>query len=163
MMKPLKELLQQADSYLGTTKVASPVVVSDEVSSLANTLAFAERLEQQFTADTDYASVSADEELEKVAKQINKIAAQAEIEVLATSEAFREKALGEGYTEDQIDEALSKIAAQRIKKNLGALTAIGVLPVGFSDVNSLNSKQPVKAVGEEKRRLPLTHSARGAT
>lgn len=157
MLKPLKDLIAEADRYLGQTKVAASAV-SDEVSSLADTLTFATQIEEQFAMDQTASS----EEFEKVAKALNKIAAAAEIEVMTQSAQFEKTALEHGYTSDQINEALTKVAAQKIHKNLANLTAIGMLSPSKEDLNSLTPKKKVKAIGEEKRVVPLTKALRGA-
>lgn len=154
-MKPLKDLFVEADKYLGQTKIAAHV--SDEVSSLADTLAFATQLEAQFEVPT-----ATNEDLEKVAKTLNKIAASAEIEVMLQTEQFQTAARTYGYTEEQINEALDKVAAAKIHKNLGVLTAMGVLAPSKKDLNSLEHLKKVVSVGDGKRVLPLTRALRGA-
>lgn len=157
MLKPLKDLIAEADRYLGQTKISAPVV-SDEVSSLADTLAFASHLEEQFSGPKEE---STDVEFEKVAKAINKIAASAELEVLIQSEQFALAAKEYGYTDAQISEALTKVSSKKVHKNLAALAAMGVLSPSKEDLNSLNEKvAPV--VSEAKRVLPATMALRGA-
>lgn len=158
MVKPLKDLIAEADRFLGQTKTAAPAA-SDEVSLMADTLSFATQLEERIVGQVQTEPTNA--EFEKVAKAINKLAARAELEVMAQTDQFRSAALNQGYTEEQVSEALSKIAAKKVKQNLSTLAALGSLPVGMVDENSLE-KQPVKAAGEEKRRLPLTRSLGGA-
>ena len=147
MMKPLKELLQQADKFLGQTKTAS-AVVSDEVSSLANSL-------------QDASGVQAENEFEKTAKAMNKIAAQAELEVMVQCDQFEKAALADGYTKEQINEVLQKVAAKKLHKNLGLLAAVGGLAPGEADLNNMKTVK-VKEIGEEKRRFPATQSLGGA-
>ena len=153
MVKPLKDLLQQADRFLGNTKVAS-AGASDEVSSLANTLQFATEIEKSLNLDGN-------NEADDAARAMNKIAAQAELEVLIQCDQFEKAALADGYTKEQVDEALQKIAAKKMHKNLGLLASVGGLAPGEKD---LNSQHPVKVkeIGEEKRRLPAAHSLGGS-
>jgi hypothetical protein len=156
MAKPLKDLMLQADKFMGMPKQAA--AVSDEVSSLADTLKFASEIEQSFS-DT---SASVDNaEFEKVAKAINKIAAQAELDVMIQSEQFEKAALAEGYTTEQVSEALNKLAAKKVHKHLGTILAIGGLAPDKADLNNI---KPVKKeeIGEEKRRFAATHSLGGA-
>lgn len=122
MVKPLKDLIAEADKFLGQTKTAAPVL-SDEVSSLADTLAFATDIEEQFiqSENSGYSS-----EFEKTAKAINKIAAQVELEILTKTEQFEKAAKVKGYDEKQIGEALSKIAAAKVQKRLSELAEINV-------------------------------------
>lgn len=158
MVKPLQALLEEADRILGQTKTAAPAV-ADEVSSLADTLSFATQLEEQIVGGAHAEPTNI--EFEKVAKVINKLAAQIELDVILKAEQFRTAAVAQGYTEEQVEEALSKVAAAKVKKNLSTLAAIGALPPGMVDENSLE-KQPVKAAGGEKKRLPVTHGLGGA-
>jgi hypothetical protein len=159
MLKPLKDLLEEADKFLGQTKVAAPAV-SDEVSSLANTLAFATAIDGQFSQPEE-TTADFNSDFEKVAVAINKIAAEIEWDVMSKAERFEEAALARGYTESQVNEVLSKVAAGKIHKHLATLAAIGQLPLPQDDQNSLETKKE-KAVGEEKRTLPLTRSLKGA-
>jgi len=158
MAKPLKDLMAEADKFLGQTKTAS-APLSDEVSSLADTLSFASQIEQQFAGSS--VTVLANSEFEKVAKAINKVAARIELDVMFQSSQFEKAAMGQGYSREQVNEALSKIAAQKVHKHLSTLATIGGLAPGKEDLNSL---KPVheKAIGEEKRRMPATHSLGGA-
>lgn len=159
MVKPLRDLIAEADRILGQTKTAASVV-SDEVSSLADTLAFATAIEEQFALPGTNQAMH-DPEFEKVAKAINKIAAKIEWEVLKKADQFEEAALANGYTEAQVEEALSKIAAAKIKSHLSTMVAMGQNPNVTMDANSLHTKK-VKAVGEEKRSLPISRSFKGA-
>jgi hypothetical protein len=128
MVKPLKDLLDEADRILGQTKTAGQSV-TDEVSSLADTLAFASELEDQFVAVETPVETAPDTDFEKVAKVINKVAATVELEVMAKTAQFREAAETQGYTEEQVTEALSKIAAKKIRKNLTEIAALGMIPL----------------------------------
>lgn len=158
-VKPLKDLMAEADRILGQTKIASPLNISDEVSSLADTLSFATAIEEKFTPQ-DSLTAEFDPEFEKVAKAVNKASALAEWEVLSNTDRFEEAAMAQGYTEEQIGEALSKIAAAKVKKNLDALVALSVKPMQGENKNSLETKK-VKSTGSDKHSLPLTHSLKG--
>jgi len=156
MAKPLRDLIMQADKYIGISKQAS--VMSDEVSSLANTLQFASEIETGLgLSQNDNANL----EFEKVAKAINKIAAKAELEVMIQSEQFEKAAIAEGYTKEQVSEALSKVAAKKVHKHLGTLASLGGLAPGVEDLNNL-PKAKKEEVGEEKRRFAATHSLGGS-
>jgi biopolymer transport protein ExbB/TolQ len=157
MAKPLKELLAQADQFMGNYKQAS-ASISDEVSSLADTLQFAASIEQKFSPASNEPEET---EFEKVAKSINIAAAKAELETMIQSNRFEKAALAEGFSKEQIDEALQKVAAKKVHQNLGLLATIGGLAPGKEDLNSLDTKKQ-KEVGEEKRRFPATHSLGGA-
>jgi biopolymer transport protein ExbB/TolQ len=157
MVKPLKELLLQADEFLGMPKQAS-AVMPDEVSSLADTLKFASSIENGFVpAESEDINI----DIEKTAKTLNKIAAQAELEVMIQCNAFEKAALADGYSREQINEALQKIAAKKVHKNLGVLVSIGGLSPSKEDLNSLDTVKK-REIGEEVRRHPATKSFGGA-
>jgi hypothetical protein len=159
MVKPLKELIAQADRYLGETKLASAARVPDEVSSLADTLAFASQIEEGLNIAETQGGLS---DLEARAVEMNKIAAQIELDVYAQVAQFGIDALASGYTEEQVEEALSKIAAKKLHKHLGTLSAMSGLGLGGEDKNSLKPSHSSKAVGGEKISVPLTKSLGGA-
>lgn len=155
-VKPLNDLLQQADKILGVTKVAS-ASKSDEVSSLADTLAFATGIESQYGLN---GKDLGQQQFEKVAKAMNKIAAQEEIQTLMSIEAFTKTASDQGYTEEQIREALEKEAAKKVKKNLSTLIALSEMAPSGPDKNTLK-KTFVHAVGNELERVPNTQGLGG--
>lgn len=156
--KPLPELLKQVDQILGIEKSAQ-AVQSDEVFALADVLASAEGLEK--TAGSQETAVTP--EFEKIAIALNRVVAAKQIMEFSKLAAFSKRAREEGYSDEQIDEALQKIASSHLKKNLGFLGAISAAGMGSSDENSLE-KRPVKAssLGEASRRLPLARSAGGS-
>lgn len=156
MVKPLKDLLAEADRILGQTKEAS-AAVSDEVSSLADTLLFANTLEEQFVQEE--ISAQTDEEFEKVAKAVNKIAAEIEWDVLTKADQFEEAALAQGYTQEQVAEAMSKIAASKIKQHLDSM-ASGAGSLHGKDDNSLETKK-VKSLPSEKNTRSAVQALRG--
>lgn len=70
-------------------------------------------------------------DMDKLAEAINVLDTAAEIEMFKRMETFEEKAKSEGYTEEQIGEAMSKVAAARLKKSLPVMVALGFgLPKG---------------------------------
>lgn len=155
-VRPLNDLMKQADKILGNTKTAS-AVKSDGVSSLADTLAFATGIENQYGLN----GMSAEQrDFEKVAKAMNKVAAQAEIEALKSIEQFTKAASEQGYTPEQISEVLDKEAAKKIKKNLAVLVAMSDSAPAGVDKNTLN-KIFVPELGGEKLRTPDTQGFGG--
>ena len=64
-------------------------------------------------------------DIEKFAEAVNVLDAAAEIESIKKLEAFREKAVSEGHPEEQIGEAIHKIAAANLKKSMPLLVALG--------------------------------------
>ena len=153
--KPLKLLLDQADALI---KSAQPTSMSksastqdDEVSALVSTLAGADS--EVIVEHGDLAQ----EELDKIAESYNRLQAAAEIDELHKLAAFEKKAIAEGYTEDQISEAFSKVAASKLAKTLPALTAMGFL-TSTADANSLPKKG---TLGKVLARQDLTKSQGG--
>lgn len=153
--KPLPELLKQIDSVLGIEKKAS-AVVSDEVFALADVLSSAESI-QGSTNSPEFA------DFEKVAIALNRVVAANQIREMQKLSSFTKKAKAEGYSEEQVEEAIQKVASTHLKKNIGLLSAIGAAGLHTEDKNTLE-KRPVKAgsSGEASRRLPLTRSAGGS-
>ncbi len=153
--KPLPELLKQIDSVLGIEKKASSVV-SDEVFALADVLSSASQIEKS-AGSSEFA------DFEKVAIALNRVVAANQINEMNKLSSFVKRAKAEGFSDEQVEEAVQKVAASHFKKNIGLLGAIGGAGLCTDDVNTLK-KRPVKAgsSGEASRRLPLTRSAGGS-
>jgi hypothetical protein len=115
MMKPLKNLLDKADELIlgnGLSKEASSQT-DDSVSALVTLLSGAD-------TSLDVAPGDTSTDLEKLAKSLNRLHAFEEISELVKLDNFEVRALQEGFTSHQIDEAMSKIAANKIYKALSA-------------------------------------------
>lgn len=150
-VKPLKELLKEADTFsrsLGLNKVASSQAAPDEISRLAEELLGANDLAVH------------DDGLEKTAMALNRAEALLQIQTLRKLATFRERALKDGHTEEQVNEAVEKIAAKKLHENLAILTAVDgiAIPVG-KDKNSLEKKKvPAREVGQAPLEVNLTRS-----
>ena len=138
--KPLKQLLDQADALIKSAQPTSAIKVAstqvDEVSALASLLAGADTsvtLNSDTTVCTD--------EMDKIAESINRLQAAAELEEILKLAVFEKKASDEGFTQDQIIEAISKIGAAKLKKNLPFLTTAGLFVGAEEDLNELPVKQ----------------------
>ena len=143
-VKPLKTLLEQADQFCQGTALSKTASAheSDGVSALADLLA---------GADTDIILVQDSnklnqEEMDKIAESLNRIQTAAEIDVMLKLNEFEKKAQAQGFSQDQIDEAFSKIAAQKLAVSLPALVAMGLAPLSKpeADKNSLPKKPSPK-------------------
>jgi hypothetical protein len=150
-VKPLKDLLKEADSFcrgLGITKSASPqAAVTDGVSDLVSDLLGAESV------------VADDGGFEKAAMSLNRAEALLQIQTLQKLATFKERALEDGHSEQQVNEAIDKIAAKKIRENLVTLTAIDGLSDPSKDKNTLIKKKvPAQEIGQAPRDLELTRS-----
>ncbi len=149
-VRPLKDLLKEAEEFdqsPGLNKKASSQAgaASDSVSSLAESLIGAESISLY------------DEGFEKTAKALNRAEALLQIQTLQKLAAFREKALKSGYTEEQVEEAMGKVAAQKIKRHLTVLMATDSIGDLGKDVNQLEkNKVPAKEVGQAPNVKDLT-------
>jgi hypothetical protein len=142
MIRSLKDLLIEADKFMapseGVTKEASfRDGLSSEITSLVESCLSASEVISEGAVKT--ASSTVDYEYEKLAMAVNRIHAYAQAAELAKSDQFAAQALSEGYSEYQVEEALSKIAAKSLKNILPILT--GSLP----DASSSAAKKKLSA------------------
>jgi hypothetical protein len=160
-IKPLDQLLKEADRFLvpdeGISKSASAAAyANDGVVDLAEKLLSAGALE----------SVAADkqEEFEKVAEALNRAEARVEIDMLKKIAAFETKAQSQGYSQEQVNEAVNKIASQHLKKSLPILVGLEASGVSKGEgKNSLEKKKvPAESIGQTSRQVDLTRSLRYA-
>jgi len=157
-VRPLKTLLDQADELLrgsGQTLSKTASVQESDVSALAKLLA---------GADTDI-TVSYDPialkqaEIDKIAESLNRVQTATEIDVLLKLADFEKKARTEGFTTEQINEAFSKIAADKIAKNIPLLAAMGFVGFTGEDKNTRPKKpEAKKSQGQLLGRLNLMKS-----
>ena len=95
--------------------------------------------------------------LEKTALALNRAEALLQIQTLQKLAAFRTKALKSGFTEAQVEEAVEKIAARKLKENLRVLTAVEGLVDPAKDKNSLVKKKvPAHELGQPVKDLTTT-------
>lgn len=155
-VKPLKALLEQADEFCkgpALTKVAS--AQESEASALASLLAGADA---DVTIHYDPKALK-QVEIDKIAESLNRVQTAAEIDVVLKLSDFEKKAQAEGFTSEQISEAFSKIAADKIAKNIPLLAAMGFVGFSGEDKNS-RPKEPEKKKTQAQLlgRLSLTKS-----
>ena len=147
MVKPLRELLKEADEFsrvIGLSKTASPApeVKPDEVLKLAQGLIDADGVDQS------------GESFEKMAMALNRAEALLQIQTLQKLAQFRTKALEAGYTEDQVKEAVDKIAAKKVHENLATFVAVEGASMPGEDKNSLKKKKvPAHEIGQVSKDL----------
>lgn len=138
-VKPLKDLLKEADQFsssLNKTASAAPAG-PDEIAAFAQSLMDVESVKQ------------GDGGFEKVALAMNRAEALLQIETLQKIAEFEAQANKAGFTKEQIDEAVEKIAAKKMRDNLATLIAVdgGIIP--GRDKNSLVKKKvPAGEIGQ---------------
>lgn len=119
--KPLKELLAQADAFIKTasaTTVGKPSIkIATEVENLVEALG---------SAETGVVITAEEVGIDKIAESLNRVHTLLELDVINKYSNFEKKAEENGYSKEQIEEAFSKIAAEKTLKNLPVLAALGV-------------------------------------
>jgi len=149
-VKPLKDLLKEADEFsrtLGESKTASPkVAVSDEVAEFAQAL-----------LNADSISVR-DEGFEKTALALNRAEALLQIQTLQKIAQFRKQAAAAGFSPEQIEEAINKIAAKKVHENLRILTAVDGIAYQGKDTSLEKKKILAQQMGQAKDDKDLTKS-----
>jgi hypothetical protein len=149
-VKPLAKLLKEADEFdrkSSQTKLASSqaAAVKSDIEKLALELVGAAGVDQW------------DKGFEKTAMALNRAEALLQIRTLQKIAAFRTKALSEGFTEVQVEEAVEKIAAKKLKENLKVLTAVDGIADPSPDKNSLVKKKvPARELGQPSADLTTT-------
>lgn len=137
--KSLKQLLDRADAFIahgssGSGLAKEAASNQDDVSALVELLLSAD------TISSEPQTTQSQEEFEKTALSLNRLQAASEIADLVKVAHFCKLASQEGFAEEQIQEAVMKIAASRLLKNLPALTSMGVIS-NLEDKNALPVKQ----------------------
>lgn len=127
MVKPLAELLKQADELI---KIGSSATIPSNDSSTV--LSVADKL------------IGDDSSLDKVAEAICRLQVASVLETDIRVAGFEKKAREEGFSLEQIEEALSKVAAEKLHKNVASLVALGCSPLG-EDKNKRSEKPNKKA------------------
>lgn len=150
-VKPLKDLLKEADEFsqtLGLNKTASSNAdtATDEVTNFAQTLISAEAVSVK------------DEGFEKTALAMNRAEALLQIQTLQKIAEFRQRAAKDGYSEEQINEAIDKIAAKKVKENLKILTAVDGVAYQGNDTSLEKKKILARQLGQALEDKSLTKS-----
>jgi hypothetical protein len=138
-VKPLKDLLKEADQFstsLSKSASAAPAG-SDDIASFAESLMGAESI------------TPGDGGFEKVALAMNRAEALLQIETLQKIAAFEDHANKAGFSKEQVDEAVEKIAAKKLRDNLSVLMAVegGVMP-GPNKNSLVKKKVPAGDIGQ---------------
>jgi hypothetical protein len=148
-VRPLKDLLRDADKFstsLNKSASAEPAG-PDDIFSFAESLMGASSVG------------GVDKGFEKMALAVNRAEAVLQIETFQKIAQFEEHARKAGFSEEQISEAVEKIAAKKVRDNLAVLMAVegGIIP--GADKNSLVKKKvPASEVGQASQDKNLTQS-----
>jgi hypothetical protein len=139
MIRPLKDLLLEADKFLSNdsslSKTAGPVEgYSSEITSLVDSCLSAS--EVILTGAVRAAPKESFSDYEKLAMAVNRVHAHAFAEELQKTAQFAERAESAGYVDYQIDEALSKVAAKKIKDMLPILVGLEATPLPQTSAES---------------------------
>lgn len=120
-VKSLRSLLDQADTFIKKASGPATEPAETSVSALVSILT---------GADTEV-TLTPEEPLsfEKSAEALNRLLASAEIEEFKKLAGFQKRAAAEGYTGEQIDEALMKLESEKIAKSLPLLATMGIVGV----------------------------------
>jgi hypothetical protein len=119
--RTLKDLLAQADAFVKVSQASTSneVLTSQgDVEALANKLASASA-EIHVVNDNEL-----DADFEKLAESFNRYQTVLELNELFKVAEFENKARQEGFNDAQIAEAINKIAAEKLAKNLPFLAAL---------------------------------------
>lgn len=148
-VKPLATLLKEAEEFgqeYGQTKTASSraAAADSSVMDLANELLNADNVEEL------------DSTLEKTALAMNRANALAQIQTLQKLAQFRNKALSEGFSNEQVEEAVEKIAAKKLKENLKVLTAVSGATSQGHDYSLERTHAPANELGQPAKGLTTT-------
>lgn len=130
-VRPLSELLAEADSLIKTASPRLPIGEALELSSVL--LSATDSIEVIPDADTS---------LEKVAEALNRLHVASLLDEFQKVDNFEKKAAENGFSPEQIGEALSKVAAEKTLRNLPFLMGLAPLP------------------GDDKNKLPIKSSAK---
>lgn len=157
-MRPLKELLAQADALIGASAPASSLeksAASSEAESLAVLLSGAT---ESVTLGQGQSDSVAATEIEKAAMAMSRVHTAVCIDAMTKVSQFEEKARKAGYDESQIQEALSKTAAKKMVDNLPLLVAVTEAPAGTSPDRNVLPVKPTKKSSLDRGRLMLTRN-----
>jgi len=156
-VKPLKQLFAEADALIGKSsqhsKVAAAAFPSDEVANLAEALISAGALEKVAEAESVMPN-QVDSDFEKIAIALNRAEAASQLEYLEKLSQFENQAKDSGYSDDQIEEAIEKIAAKEVKHNLSILTALSAdVPSPANEDKNCSKANKVNTKGKEQGKI----------
>lgn len=130
-IRPLKELLEQADAMIKTSSAKPNTSVVKTASDVSAVLSALENAPS--AADTSPGDLDQDQ-IDKLAMASCRLQLAKEIEVGNRYAEFEKKAKAEGFSNQQIDEVLSKMAADKVHQHLPLLVAMGI--AGTTDTAS---------------------------
>lgn len=158
-VKSLKQLLDRADEFIKNSSAHDQSFAKEASAEKNEVEALVDLLTEASAEVSLEPSSNPDQaEMDKVAESLNRLQTAAELEELYKLARFSERAFEEGYSEEQIQEAFSKIAAARVAKNLPLLGAMGVVVPPSEDKNSLPEKPSGKTQGKLLDRMSVTKS-----
>ena len=136
LVTPLATLLKTADEMIvgGHSKKAS-----------ASLDPFVEKLAAALEGATESVQINSVElmstaELDKIAQAINVLDTAEEIETYKGLQTFEEKARGEGFSENDISEAMQKIAAVKLKNRMPLMVALSLNGQDLPKAKDLTSR-----------------------
>ena len=132
-VRPLSELLAAADSL--TKTAAAPRSQMGAALELSSVLLSA-NTSVDVIPDTD------DVSYEKVAEALSRVYVASTLDAIHKVDAFEAKATENGFTPEQVGEALSKVAAEKTLRHLPFL--MGLAPLSGEDKNKLPNKPKAK-------------------
>lgn len=141
-VRPLKQLLEQADAFSKSASAAAPVASkpTDAIDQLIALMDSADApVEIEKIAEGEQMS---EVQLEKAAEAFNRLQVAAALDNQARYALFEKKAQEAGYSDEQIEDALSKIAAEKVVKNLPMMLATMGMVNSHADKNMQDFKKP---------------------
>ena len=112
-------------------KAADELIEGGNKQESVSTDPFVEKLAAALEGATESVGVepggnTSQADIEKIAEALNVIDAASGIEAAKSIDAFIGKARGEGYSDEQIDSALNKVAAAKLHQSMPLLVALGI-------------------------------------
>jgi tellurite resistance protein len=121
-VKPLSQLLAEADRFIKPDRLAKTASqaapLHDEVTELADQLMTAEAVAAPAASEIDPG-------VEKLAMAMNRAEAALQVATLKKIAQFEQRALAEGFTQNQIDEVVENIAAKHLAETLPSIASNG--------------------------------------
>lgn len=141
-----------------SSSAAAPHEKTASVSNVENLVALLSQASEEVLIP-DAQGPSATVEIEKVALAYNRLQTASCLDAMMKVASFEEKAKAEGYTNEQIEEVLSKTSAKKTLENLPILVAISGGLTKTEDKNS-RPKYPKKkpTMDQLLGRIPVTRN-----
>jgi len=113
-------------------------VADDDIAGVAQALISAGAIES--VTASEVVKTASEAGFEKLALALNRSLAAVEIESMEKIAKFCANAQSNGYSDQQIAEALQKLSAATVKKHLGTLVAVDAATAAGKDKNVLDKK-----------------------